>query len=187
MSMMKHVPNSLSLFRMAVTPLIAALMLYSKLGQDFGFWAAAAGLFLLAALTDAFDGALARRYDIVSDFGKFIDPIADKFLVISVMIAFLVIDSDSQLLMVWPVLIVLAREFIIMSVRLPAAAAGIVMPANIWGKAKTVTQLIAIAAYFVFFPAGHAIVGQVLIWISAVIAFISAATYVADYRRLRKG
>ena len=183
MSMMKHVPNSLSLFRMAVTPLIAALMLYSKLGQDFGFWAAA-GLFLLAALTDAFDGALARRYDIVSDFGKFIDPIADKFLVISVMVAFLVIDSGSQLLMVWPVLIVLAREFIIMSVRLPAAAAGIVMPANI-RQAKTVTQLVAIAAT-VFFPAGHAIVGQVLIWISAVIAFISAATYVADYRRLRK-
>jgi len=171
---------------MAVTPLIAALMLYSELGRGFGFWVAA-GLFLVAALTDAFDGALARRYDIVSDFGKFIDPIADKFLVISVMVAFLVIDSSAQLLMVWPVLIVLAREFIIMSVRLPAAAAGIVMPANIWGKIKTVTQIIAILAYFVFLPVGYAIVGQVLIWISAVIAFISTATYVADYRRLRKG
>lgn len=181
---MKHVPNSLSLFRMAVTPFIAALMLYSQLERSLGFWAAAA-LFLIAALTDAFDGALARRYNLVTDFGKFIDPIADKFLVISVMVAFLVIDGSAQLFMVWPVLIVLAREFIMMSVRMPAAAAGMVIPANIWGKIKTVTQIVAIVAYFVFFALGYAVVGHVLIWISAIVAFLSAATYVADYRKIR--
>ena len=210
-----NVPNKLTLLRIALVPLVIAAILI-----QFPLHFFVAGLlFGAAAVTDAFDGKIARRDNLITDFGKFADPLADKILVISVLVCFTKLGLCGAV----PLIIIIFREFTVTSVRLVAAANGKVIAANMWGKVKTVCQIVAIVAIFVFMtaydiicvavtgsfmPAGGLpmltlldpsvtaysgiltvfrvfnIIGQVLIWITAVITVISGVKYLADNKEV---
>ncbi|MBR5721325.1 MAG: CDP-diacylglycerol--glycerol-3-phosphate 3-phosphatidyltransferase, partial [Clostridia bacterium] len=146
--------------------------------------------FGVAIFSDLIDGKIARKYDAVTNFGKFLDPIADKFLVLSVLIAFVELGVLSSV----PVLIILCRELVVTGLRLGAAGKGVVVAANYWGKIKTTMQGIAIGIMFVFvallpenlFSSSSEICGQqvclllipqILLWITAVYTAISAIPY----------
>ena len=137
-----NLPNKLTLLRIILVPFVIAAILI-----PFPFHFTVAGLlFGAAAITDAFDGKIARRDNLITDFGKFADPLADKILVISVLVCFVKLGLCGAI----PLIIIIFREFTVTSVRLVAASKGNVIAANMWGKVKTVTQIIAIVAIFVF-------------------------------------
>jgi CDP-diacylglycerol--glycerol-3-phosphate 3-phosphatidyltransferase len=153
------------------------------------------GIFFgLAAITDMLDGRIARSRNLVTDFGKLMDPVADKMLVMSTLVCFV----QEEICGAWVVVIILFREFLVTSVRMVAADKGIVIPANIWGKVKTVTQMIAIAGIFcgnaVYeFSVIPSIVGDVLLIIATVLLYAAVAAtilsgiiYVYDSRELFK-
>ncbi|MBQ6625970.1 MAG: CDP-diacylglycerol--glycerol-3-phosphate 3-phosphatidyltransferase [Ruminococcus sp.] len=187
-----NLPNKLTVMRIILVPFMVASMLI-----EFPFHYLVAGLiFGAASLTDYFDGKIARERNLITNFGKFADPIADKILVVSALVCFLAKGLCDPII----ILIVLFREFVVTSIRLSAASNGTVVAANMWGKVKTVTQMIAIIAVFVFqvalevyavFPymPQHAVqmmeniffvAGEVLMWISVVFTVISGLIYVLD-------
>ena len=129
--------NKLTMLRVALIP-VYLLVLY--LGFP-GSTLVALGIFVLASITDFVDGYIARHYNQTTDFGKFMDPLADKILVISALVCFVSLGLINP----WWVLIIIAREFLVTSLRLVAADEGVVIAANKWGKVKTVSQIIAIA------------------------------------------
>lgn len=136
-----NLPNRLTLLRILLVPAVIAVTLI-----QFPFHFTVAGvLFGAAAITDALDGKIARRDNLITDFGKFADPLADKILVISVLVCFVKLGLCGAV----PLIIIIFREFTVTSVRLVAAAKGNVIAANLWGKVKTVAQIIAIVAIFV--------------------------------------
>lgn len=149
-------------------------------------------LFIAASVTDLLDGKIARKNDLVTDFGKFADPLADKILVLSALLCFVQLGWCDCV----AVIIVLFREFSVTSIRLIAASKGKVVAANIWGKVKTVTQMVAIIVIMVMRSAGAIvnmtmgavpmadtvifIVSECLIWISTVFAVISGVIYIVQ-------
>ena len=147
-------------------------------------------LFGAAALTDLFDGRLARKNDQVTTFGKFMDPIADKLLISGALVAFV----QQGLCSAWVVIVILAREFLVTSLRLIAAGEGRVLAAGIWGKVKTVTQITAVVLVFLLeefayigcppggFP--RSAVEEVFLWIAAAATLISGAVYLWQNRDL---
>ena len=186
-----NLPNKLTLLRIILVPAVIAAILI-----DFPFHFLVAGiLFGVAAITDALDGRIARRDNLITDFGKFADPLADKILVISVMVCFVKLNLCGAI----PLIIIIFREFAVTSIRLVAAAKGKVIAANMWGKVKTVTQIIAIVSVFLMqficeilertmtdpvallhiYDVFNAI-GQVMFWIVAVITVISGVIYLKD-------
>ena len=186
-----NVPNKLTLLRIALVPLVIAAILI-----QFPLHFFVAGLlFGAAAITDAFDGKIARRDNLITDFGKFADPLADKILVISVLVCFTKLGLCGAV----PLIIIIFREFTVTSIRLVAAAKGNVIAANMWGKVKTVTQIVAIVSVFLMQfiyeilertmtdPVALVgiydifnIIGQVMFWIVAVITVISGVIYLKD-------
>ena len=142
-----NVPNTLSIIRCLLVPIFVAALL---LLRDNGVWAylVPAAIYGITALTDMLDGKIARKYNLLTDFGKFIDPLADKFMVISSMIAILVWmllrgQVTFALVYVWLVLIILLRELGVTSLRLVVAGkSGIVVAASIFGKLKTISQMV---------------------------------------------
>ena len=136
-----NLPNKLTLLRIVLVPFVIAAVLI-----EFPFHFTVAGLlFGAAAITDAFDGKIARRDNLITDFGKFADPLADKILVISVLVCFVKLGLCGAI----PLIIIIFREFAVTSVRLVASAKGKVIAANMWGKVKTVSQIVAIVTIFV--------------------------------------
>ena len=155
-------------------------------------------IFIGAALTDLFDGKIARKRGLVTDFGKFLDPLADKMLTTAAFLGFIALDIGYGA--VWIAFIVLFREFMVSSIRLIASTSGgKVIAASLWGKLKTVFQMIAIifalAVYQALeilrmFPIPEGIIGivaalfstltSVLLWISAILCVISGAIYIID-------
>ena len=131
-----NTPNKLTVARMILVPFLVLFML-TDLGGEANRYIALA-IFVVASVTDWFDGKLARKYNLVTNFGKFMDPLADKLLVCSAMICFVGLGTLAP----WIVIIIVAREFIISGFRLIAAENGRVIAAGIWGKAKTVVQMI---------------------------------------------
>ena len=188
-----NLPNKLTILRILLVPFMIATLLI-----DFPLHFFVSGLiFGAASLTDFFDGKIARERNLITDFGKFADPLADKILVISCLVCFVAMKLCDPVL----VIVVLFREFAITSIRLVAASGGKVIAANMWGKVKTVTQIIAIVAVFVFqfflelckvglIPLTQAatdmiapwltVAGEVLLWISTVFAIISGVIYLKD-------
>ncbi|MBQ2971605.1 MAG: CDP-diacylglycerol--glycerol-3-phosphate 3-phosphatidyltransferase [Ruminococcus sp.] len=186
-----NLPNKLTVLRIILVPFMVAAMLI-----DFPFHYLVAGLiFGAASITDYFDGKIARERNLITNFGKFADPIADKILVISALVCFLAKGLCDPII----ILIVLFREFVVTSVRLSAASQGKVVAANIWGKAKTVSQIIAIIGVFVlqillgifeqyllinfdYYNLAYIfyIAGEVMMWISVLFAVISGVKYVLD-------
>lgn len=131
-------------------------------------------------MTDWFDGHLARKYNLITNFGKFMDPLADKLLVCSAMICMIELDR----LPAWVVIIIIGREFIISGFRLIAAENGVVIAANYWGKFKTVSQMIMIILLIVDFGGFFAILTEVFIWLSVALTVISLLTYIMQNRKV---
>ena len=134
-----NLPNKLTIFRIILVPFFVAALLSWNFAHRYLL---ACVLFAVAAYTDHLDGMLARRNNQITNFGKFLDPLADKILVISAMVCFVQLGFANT----WFVLLIIAREFMVTSIRLVAADGGVVIAANSWGKAKTVSQIVAVVA-----------------------------------------
>ena len=181
-----NLPNKLTIFRVVLIPFFLAALMLPVIPQ--GKWIAAA-IFVIASLTDLLDGKIARKYNLVTDFGKFMDPLADKLLVCSALIAFI----ELQRIPAWIVIIIIAREFIISGFRLVAAEQGIVIAAGLWGKIKTTVQMVMVIVLIVNlgedFPAFSKIIHiteQVLIYASMILTLISLADYLIKNRNVIK-
>ncbi len=176
-----NLPNKLTVARILLVPFfVAALLIDFPLNN-----LVALALFGAASLTDMFDGKIARKHGLITDFGKFADPLADKILVISALLCFVQLGLCDCV----AVIIVLFREFVVTSIRLIAAAKGKVIAANMWGKVKTVTQIVAIVCVLAMqtvldlgglgvqlpaaLPSVFTVIGEVLIWISTFFAVLS--------------
>ena len=152
-----NIPNTLSIIRCLLVPVFVATLLFMRNTGIWGYIVPAA-VYGLTALTDMLDGKIARKYNLVTDFGKFIDPLADKFMVLSSMISILVWmllrgETLFALIFVWVVLIILLRELGVTSLRLVVAGkSGIVVAASILGKIKTVSQMVG-TLVFILEPA----------------------------------
>jgi CDP-diacylglycerol---glycerol-3-phosphate 3-phosphatidyltransferase len=184
-----NIPNILTLLRIAAIPLLATLLLSPS--KDAGFWAAA--LFAVASITDWLDGYLARRMGIVTVFGKFLDPIADKLIVMAALIMILPFGRVPA----WMVLVILGREIIITGLRGIASTEGIVIPASDLGKFKTIFQIVAILGlllhfdYHWFFSIDHPWlyvnmhnVGMFYLWIATIITIWSGVDYLYKFMRV---
>ena len=172
-----NTPNKLTLLRVILIPFFVICMLAVSAG--WGKWAALA-IFVIASLTDTLDGYLARRDNLVTNFGKFMDPLADKLLVCSAMICLV----DLERIPSWVVIIIIGREFVISGFRLIASDNGIVIAANYWGKIKTVCQMVMIIVVIADLGGVFGIVEQVLIYLSLLLTVISLATYLWDNRQV---
>ena len=172
-----NTPNKLTLLRVILIPFFVVCMLAVDAG--WGKWAALA-IFIVASLTDTLDGYLARRDNLVTNFGKFMDPLADKLLVCSAMICLV----DMERIPSWIVIIIIGREFVISGFRLIASDNGVVIAANYWGKIKTVCQMIMIIVVIANLGGFFAIVEQILIYLSLILTVISLATYLWDNRKV---
>lgn len=172
-----NTPNKLTLLRVILIPFFVICLLAVEAG--WGKWAALA-IFIIASLTDTLDGYLARRDNLVTNFGKFMDPLADKLLVCSAMICLV----DMERIPSWIVIIIIGREFVISGFRLIASDNGVVIAANYWGKIKTVCQMIMIIVVIANLGGFFAIVEQILIYLSLILTVISLATYLWDNRKV---
>ena len=168
-----NTPNKLTVARMILVPFLVLFML-TDLGGEANRYIALA-IFVVASVTDWFDGKLARKYNLVTNFGKFMDPLADKLLVCSAMICFIELEK----LPAWFVIIIIGREFIISGFRLIAAENGVVIAANYWGKFKTVFQMAMVIVLIMDLGGAFDVIGQALIWISLALTIISLIDYVA--------
>lgn len=173
-----NLPNKLTVFRACMVPVFVFVMLWDGLGE-YGKYVAAA-VFILASATDWLDGYLARKNGLVTDFGKFMDPIADKLLVCSAMIC--LVENDA--LAAWIVIIIIGREFIISGFRLVASDNGVVIAASYWGKFKTVSQMAMVILLIADFGGAFDLVCEALIWISLALTIISLVDYVAKNRQV---
>lgn len=151
-----NLPNKLTLLRVILIPFFIFFLLNNSFGK-LGFWIALV-IFCVASFTDFLDGQIARKYNLVTNFGKFMDPLADKLLVCSALICFI----ELGVLPAWMVIIIIAREFIISGFRLIASDNGVVIAASWWGKTKTVSQMIMIIYYMAFM--GLAGEGDLIYW-----------------------
>ena len=188
-----NTPNILTLARIIITPFFLWSILSDTLPHRFLI---ACVIFSIGAITDALDGHLARKNNQITNFGKFLDPIADKVLTTSALLAFM----SMGLCNIWIVMIVLTREFAIASVRMIAATSGVVIPANIWGKIKTVTQMVFTILIMLLGEAYYitenqyseiflklpdlSIVSNGLLWITAILTVVSGVIYLVDSRKI---
>ena len=158
---------------MILVPFLVVFLL-TGWGGEANRWICLA-IFVAASVTDWFDGHLARKYNLITNFGKFMDPLADKLLVCSAMICMIELNR----LPAWVVIIIIAREFIISGFRLIAAENGVVIAANYWGKFKTVSQMIMIILLILDFGGSvFGILEQIFIWLSLVLTVVSLITYI---------
>ena len=162
-----NLPNKLTIIRMV---LIVPFVILLLTGFD---WLALA-IFIIASLTDMLDGKIARKYNLVTNFGKFMDPLADKLLVCSAMIVLVEMGRIPS----WIVILIISREFIISGFRLVAADAGIVIAASYWGKFKTVAQMAMIIVLLADFGGVFDMIGNILIWVSLILTIVSLVDYV---------
>lgn len=146
-----NLPNKLTILRMILVPVVMVFILYPVLTGNNAllYGIIPALLFVVTAITDFIDGKIARKYNLITDFGKFMDPVADKFMVIGSLIAITVANDILRPYMVWVSIIVVFRELAVTSVRLVVSGEGIVVPANWLGKCKTMTQSISIVVFLI--------------------------------------
>lgn len=204
-----NLPNKLSILRIILVPVTLLFMLPVNIfGWQPEGWnnfinsngmLVAAGVFILASLTDAADGKIARKYNLITDLGKFLDSLADKILVISIMLGFINLGRLSA----WAVMIIILREFAVSGLRMIAAAKGNVIAAKMIGKIKTVTQMIALI-YLMFEPllmkifygefSGYpigicavTIIGDILFGICVIMTIVSGVDYLIKGKQYLKG
>ena len=172
-----NLPNKLTIIRVCLIPFFVAALLFDH-GNNYTMRIVANVLFIVASLTDLFDGKIARKYNLVTNFGKFMDPLADKLLVCSALICLIELGQ----LPAWVVIIIISREFIISGFRLIAAENGVVIAANYWGKFKTVSQMIMIILLLIDLGGVFDILEQIFIWLSLALTVISLITYIWQNR-----
>jgi CDP-diacylglycerol--glycerol-3-phosphate 3-phosphatidyltransferase/cardiolipin synthase len=204
-----NLPNKLSILRIVLVPVTLLFMLpvnifgwqpegWNSFINSYGMIVAAA-VFIIASFTDMFDGKIARKYNLITDLGKFLDSLADKILVISIMLAFIGLGRISA----WAVMIIILREFAVSGLRMIAAAKGEVIAAKMIGKVKTVIQMIALI-YLMFEPLllkifglgfnGYpveinavTIIGDVLFGICVIMTIVSGVDYLIKGKQYLKG
>lgn len=166
-----NLPNKLTVLRVCLVPVFVVLMLWDGLGENGKY--AAALIFILASATDWLDGYLARKNNLVTDFGKFMDPIADKLLVCSAMICLV----EKEALASWIVIVIIGREFIISGFRLVASDKGVVIAASYWGKFKTVFQMIMVILLILDLGGMFDVIAQAVTWIALILTVVSLIDY----------
>lgn len=183
-----NTPNKLTIARIILTPVFLVFFTVTSIPAHYLI---ALIIYLIAAVTDFFDGKIARERNIVTNFGKFTDPLADKMLTTAAFLGLMVNGYCN----VWIVFIILFREFLVSSIRLVASAQGVVIPANIWGKAKTMSMMVfsslimfalSLQQDFHVIPAGFPLplISEILLWICAALTLISGVTYVVEGARI---
>jgi len=183
-----NLPNKLTVMRVILVPFFIFFMLCDV---PFGSRASsilALVIFIAASVTDALDGHIARSRNLVTNFGKFLDPLADKVLVISALVCFIQMGLAGAV----PVIIIIAREFMVSGLRLVTANEGVVVAAGIWGKLKTAFTMVAIVIILFFavlfgkdsseYASWVIILEQTLIWISVILTVISGCVYLNGYK-----
>ncbi|MBO5033912.1 MAG: CDP-diacylglycerol--glycerol-3-phosphate 3-phosphatidyltransferase [Lachnospiraceae bacterium] len=177
-----NLPNKLTVFRVILIVPFVLLMLGSH--AEWGWFMAvfggiaeyadyiALGIFIIASLTDLLDGKIARKYNLVTNFGKFMDPLADKLLVCSALICLVELDRIPA----WIVIIIISREFIISGFRLVAADNKVVIAASYWGKFKTTFQMVMVCLMIADIGA-LAVLTQIIMWIAVILTIVSLADY----------
>lgn len=165
-----NLPNKLTIIRVILIIPFVFIMLTDVCGEA-GKWIALA-IFIIASLTDLLDGKIARKYNLITNFGKFMDPLADKLLVCAAMICLVEMGKIPS----WVVIIIISREFIISGFRLIASDNGIVIAASYWGKFKTVFQMIMVILMIADIEA-IALFTQIIMWVALILTVISLVDY----------
>ena len=173
-----NLPNKLTTFRVILIPFFVFFLL-APYFEGYGNYIALV-IFIVASLTDFLDGKIARKYNLVTNFGKFMDPLADKLLVCSAMICMIPLGK----LQAWFVIVIIAREFIISGFRLVAADNDIVLAASYWGKFKTVSQMFMLILLIADLGGAFNMIAQVLIWVSLVLTIVSLIDYIAKNKQV---
>lgn len=191
-----NTPNKLTLLRILLCPFLIFFLLFKITNHNFLI---ALIIFIIASITDHLDGKIARSRNLITDFGKFADPLADKILVLSAFLCFIELGIIGSI----PVIIIIIREFAVTSVRLVASKQDTVIAANSWGKIKTVSQITAIIIILLLqyineltssniitlsllsfkFNGFSIIVTQTSVWISTILTLVSGIIYIWDNRK----
>ena len=164
-----NLPNKLTIFRVILIPFFVVLLLFDITAYDK--WIALA-IFIVASLTDFLDGYIARKYNLVTNFGKFMDPLADKLLVCSAMICLV----ELARIPAWVVIVIIAREFIISGFRLVASDNGVVIAASYWGEFKTTFQIVMICLMIADLEP-LILITQIVMWVALALTVISLVDY----------
>lgn len=176
-----NLPNKLTMFRVILIPFFVFFLLVD-IPHVPGNWVALV-IFIVASLTDMLDGKIARKYNLITNFGKFMDPLADKLLVCSAMICLV----KMNMLFAWVVIIIISREFIISGFRLIAADNGVVIAASMWGKVKTVFQMAMIILLLLDLPIpGYGIFTQCVVYAATVLTVVSLIDYLIKNKDVMK-
>lgn len=178
-----NLPNKLTVSRMILTPVFLFVFLLPAIPHHY-LWGLL--IYIAGCVTDFLDGKIARKYNLISAFGKLADPVADKMLTTAALLALM----DAGYCSIYIVFIVLTREFAVTSIRLAASAQGVVIPANIWGKLKTASQMIFTIAIMAAMTALDfnlisadfplALISNILLSLTAVLAVVSGIIYIAN-------
>lgn len=175
-----NLPNKLTIFRVILIPFFLFFLL-TGYGGAYSRWIAL-GIFAVASLTDLLDGKIARKYHLITNFGKFMDPLADKLLVCSAMIAFVELGQMPS----WVVIVIISREFAISGFRLVAADNDVVIAASWWGKIKTVSQMVMVILMIADIEQ-LALATEIVMWLALALTLISMIDYFIKNKDVMKG
>ena len=173
-----NLPNKLTMFRVILIPFFVVFLLVDITPVDK--WIALA-VFIIASLTDMLDGKIARKYNLVTNFGKFMDPLADKLLVCSALVCLVAVDRIPA----WMVIVIIAREFIISGFRLVASDNGVVIAASYWGKFKTTFQIIMICLMIADLAALQ-LLTTIVTWVAVILTLVSLVDYLVKNKEVMK-
>lgn len=168
--MSMNLPNKLTMFRVVLIPVFIVVLMSGLIAEPASRYIAVV-IFCVASFTDYLDGHIARKYNLVTNFGKFMDPLADKLLVSAAMICMI----ELGMLPAWVVIIIISREFIITGFRLIAAEGGLVIAASWWGKIKTVTQM---AMIILMLLGVNKVIGTILVVLATMFTVVSGVDYI---------
>ncbi len=173
-----NLPNKLTMFRVILIPFFVVFLLVDITSVDK--WIALA-IFIVASLTDLLDGKIARKYNLVTNFGKFMDPLADKLLVCSALICLVALERIPA----WMVIVIIAREFIISGFRLVASDNGVVIAASYWGKFKTTFQIIIICLMIADLEELQ-LLTMIVTWVAVILTVVSLVDYLVKNKDVMK-
>ena len=173
-----NLPNKLTVLRVIMIPFFVFFLLLEN-GANPTWRYLSAAIFIVASFTDLLDGKIARKYNLVTNFGKFMDPLADKLLVCSALICLIQLEQ----LPAWMVIIIISREFIISGFRLVASDNGVVIAASYWGKFKTVFQMISVILLILNIPA-LSLITQICVWIALILTVVSLVDYIVKNHKV---
>ena len=173
-----NLANKLTMLRILMIPAFIAVLVYSK-DRDIVYRYIALGIFVMASATDALDGYVARKYNMITDFGKLMDPLADKILVSSALIILIELGNISS----WIVSIVIAREFIISGIRLIATEKNIIIAASPLGKLKTVSQMLSVILMLLSVKA-ISLITDLSIWLMCILSVVSLLDYIIKNKKV---